>query len=716
MPANRDRFCLALLIVHTPLMTREGVAKLEPGIEIVDAKGRQADIDAAVQLGNRYSATLGFLPEAVYHESARSGTLVVARINGEVVAYALYGLAQRHTFVRLTHLCVAEQYRGLGIARQLVDYISERHAEYRGIRVRCRHDYGLGRMWIKLRFNRVSEMPGRGKGDHRLVNWWRSHGHPDLLTRMDGEVLVRAAVDLNIVRDLVDRSRRDTRDVLALVDDQISDRLELVRTAALESEIDSIEGNSLRESCTRRIQTMSPVSASEAASLEARSQLLAVAELAIDGFPRDVQDNFDLQHVADAAAAGLNVFVTRDEQLIRTFAAAAEERFGLRILRPVDVVLHIDELVRAEAYRPVALRDTSYRRQLLGVGHDVAIDGLLSVETGERQREFRTYIRDLTIQGRDRFGLFGPDNELIAAYCAYESEGRLLVPLLRIRSSQIQDTLARQLLFVLRQQAVRTGNDVIQITDPHIGRAVRLAAADDGCRSVDFRLIGYTLDVCGSADEVSRLSVGAARRAGLPEPPLIRSGMPAVAAAEVERSWWPAKVVDSELPTYVVPIQQVFASDLLGVPETVLPRHDFLGLSREHVYYRSATGVTPKAPARILWYMSSTSTGGGSVPYPSGVIACSRLDSVGIGTPTDLHSRFRHLGVWRLDQVARAAKGDRAQALLFGNTEIFPRHVSLKRLRVLGEAFGGFVAPQQPREIPSQLFAEIYTEGRKGAE
>ncbi|MBX6752063.1 MAG: GNAT family N-acetyltransferase [Micromonosporaceae bacterium] len=695
-------------------MTREGASKSQPDVEIIEAKGHQADIDAAVQLGNRHSATLGFLPEAVYYKSARDGTLVLARVNGEVVGYALYGLARRHAFVRLTHLCVAQQYRGLGIARRLVDYISERHAEYRGIRARCRHDYGLGGMWIKLGFRRVSEQVSRGKGDHRLVNWWRSHGHPDLFTRVDGEVLVRAAVDLNIVRDLVDSSRRDTRDVLALVDDQISDRLELVRTAALDAEIDSIEGNSLRGSCTRLAQTMTPVPASEAASSAVRSQLLTVAQSTIEGFPRDTQDQFDLQHVADAAAAGLNVFVTRDEQLLRTFAVAAEEMFGLRILRPVDVVLHIDELVRAEAYRPVALHDTSYRRQLLGVGHDAAIDSLLSTETGERQREFRAYIRDLTIQGHNRFGLFGPDNALIAAYCTYNLEGQLLVPLLRIRSSSIQDTLARQLLFVLRQLAVETGSDVIQITDPHLSRAVRLAAADDGFRSVESRLVGYTIDVCGTADEVNRLSVAAARRAGLPEPPLVRSGMPAVAAAEVERSWWPAKVVDSELPTYVVPIQQVFASDLLGVPETVLPRHDFLGISREHVYYRSATGVTPKAPARILWYMSKTSASGGLVPYPSGIIACSRLDAVTISTPSDLHSRFRHLGVWRLDQVVGAAKSDRAQALLFGNTEVFPRHVSLKRLRVLGEAFGGFVTPQQPREISSQLFAEIYTEGRKG--
>jgi hypothetical protein len=62
--------------------------------------------------------------------------------------------------------------------------------------------------------------------------------------------------------------------------------------------------------------------------------------------------------------------------------------------------------------------------------------------------------------------------------------------------------------------------------------------------------------------------------------------MPAVVAAEMERTWWPAKLVDSRLPTYLIPIQQRFAAELLGVPEGLLPRHDTLGLAREHVYHR----------------------------------------------------------------------------------------------------------------------------------
>jgi hypothetical protein len=54
---------------------------------------------------------------------------------------------------------------------------------------------------------------------------------------------------------------------------------------------------------------------------------------------------FDLEHLAHAIAAGLTVMVTRDESLARTLGAFVPARFGLRLMTPPDVVVHIDELL-----------------------------------------------------------------------------------------------------------------------------------------------------------------------------------------------------------------------------------------------------------------------------------------------------------------------------------------------------------------------------------
>ncbi|MEU3114309.1 GNAT family N-acetyltransferase [Micromonospora chalcea] len=678
-----------------------------PGITLAQArKGSESDISAAVEIGNRSSATLGFLPIAEYRAAAARGNLLLARLDGEVVGYALYALARNR--VRLTHLCVDRKVRGFGIARQLVEQISGSHSDYLGIQVRCRHDYDLGEMWIKLGFSQMSEKPGRSKAGHMLVNWWRDHGHPTLFTRLNEDVLVRAAVDLNILRDLADPDRPDTRDARALIDDQITDRLELVRTGALDAEINSISGV-LRARCTTQAQRMTHVRADRVRSTEVRSQLVAAARAKVAGYPRSPQDEFDLRHVTDAIAADLNLFITRDEELARLFREVAEQQFALRIMHPSDVVIHLDELVRAEAYRPAVLLDTAFRRQLLGLGHDVGLQELTNTRSGERPRDFRRLLRDLALAHRERTGLFGPDNTLVAAFSAYHEGAELVVPLARVTDHPLGDTLARQLLFLLRQQAREMGLGVIRLADTHASAPVRLAALNDGFRALGDTLYSYALDVCSAAEQVSHRAVLAARAVGLPEPPQLRSGMPAAAAAEVERTWWPAKIVDSEIPTYLVPIQQVFSADLLGVPQTMLPRQDALGLSREHVYYRSPGGITPQAPARLLWYMSST---GHDAPHAAAVIACSQLDAVVVGTPAELHSRFRHLGVWDYKQVEQAARSGLVQALFFTNTEIFDAPVRRSRLRQLAEPRGGFRIPYQPLRISNELFAAIYQESQ----
>ncbi|MFC0860921.1 GNAT family N-acetyltransferase [Sphaerimonospora cavernae] len=663
-------------------------------------------IEAAIQLGNRARATLGHMPFAGYHQAASKGTLLLACLGEEVVGYALYDLARRR--VRLNHLCVHPQLRKRGIARMLVEWISERHADHLGISARCRHDYRLGEMWIKLGFTQVSERPGRSHEGHILVNWWRDHHHPNLFTRDAETVLVRAAIDINVLRDFVETSRADRTESLALVANHVVDRLELVRTAALDQEIDNMEGK-LRGECTRQAQPFTSVRTNGKRVREVARYLVAEAQQKHSTYPTTDQDQLDLKHVAEAIAADLNVLVTRDADLARILGPAAE-KLGLRVLRPVDVLLHLDELVRAHAYRPAALLDTSFAERLVGSGQEEDLAPLANKTEGERPRDFLKMSRDLAVAGQDRIGIYGPTGNLVATFATVHSNGVLRVPVLRVVNDPLADTLAHQLLFRLRQQARFVGAAIVRITDPYLQPHTRLAAVNDGFRNVDADLYAYALDVCGPAPDVEHRAVLAARRAGLPEPASLRSSMPAVAAAELERIWWPTKITDSELPTYLIPIKQVFSIDLLGVPTSLLPRNDALGLNREHVYYRSPRGPQIEAPARLLWYMSQ---GGGSSPYPAAVIACSQLDSVVSGTPDELHTRFRHLGVWDKKTIERAAHDGRAQALRFTNTEIFPHRVSRDHLRQLADLHGvRAIPPRGPLLIPAELFAAVYKEGR----
>jgi hypothetical protein len=409
-----------------------------------------------------------------------------------------------------------------------------------------------------------------------------------------------------------------------------------------------------------------------------------------------------IEQVANAAAADLNVFITCDEK-IRQALSFVERQYGLRILRPAEVIVHIDELVRAESYRPVELLSTTYVQRLV---HDDEVAVLANREAGESPDQLQALMRKLALAGRDRMGVFTPTGDIAALFAANVDGGVLEVPLLRAAS----DTLARQLMFTLRAQAREAGITGIRISDPRLTRAVSLAASDEGFFTARGCLHGFAVDLVGPASEVGQSVTSAARRAGLPEPPPLGSGMPAVAAAELERIWWPAKLADSTLRSYLIPIQQVYSADLLGIPSGLLPRNDVLGLAREHVYYKRPGGTQVQAPARLLWYMSE---GGRTAPLPAAVIASSHLDEVVTGPPEELHARFQHLGVWDREAVVQAARDGRVQALRFTNTEIFPTAVPRARLRALSLKFASHAeVPFGPRSIPVELFTALYEEGR----
>ncbi|WP_257002368.1 hypothetical protein [Streptomyces sp. WZ.A104] len=118
-------------------------------------------------------------------------------------------------------------------------------------------------------------------------------------------------------------------------------------------------------------------------------------------------------------------------------------------------------------------------------------------------------------------------------------------------------------------------------------------------------------------------------------------------ASVAERVWWPAKLIDTALPSFIAPIKPRWSTELFDVPVMLVPRDDVLGISREHVYYRSSGHRGESVPARILWYVSE----GNSGHQGKMVIGCSRLDEVLVDDPDTLFSRFE-----RLDACVAAAR------------------------------------------------------------
>ncbi len=665
---------------------------------------------AVIDLGDRFTNTLGFLPQAAFKQAAQAGTLIAATTGSRLLGYALYGLPADR--VRLTHLCVEPEHRGTGINRMLVDAISDRHPDRLGILLKCRKDYGLERMWTRLGFVPRTEVDGRGSTRKPLVVWWRDHGHPDLFSELEPTALLTAAIDCNIFADLhASHTRTGSEESQALSAEWLANLLDLVVLPQLIVEIHKIA-----DPTERRIQLQAATTGYHLRQLDKGIDhgrtIRALIESAWDSLgielPRAENDLADLQYVVEASTAGIQHLITRDAGLLE-LSPIAEKVCGVRILRPSDVVLHIDELTRAQVYQPGSLLGTTLTTTAVPAGQEQEQLVFHNHRGGERQKAFKARLRHLAAHP-DRWNrqqIIDDQGALLATYCQGESSDELQVPLLRVNEQHpLASTLARQILFMLRQRCRDTGLQILRLTDPHLQRTMLSATSEDAFQNQASDQLAFVLNMIADTATLDRHAADLAGRVGL-DLPQLQAPMPSVAASAIEHAWWPAKITDAELPTFLVPVQPKWAYDLFGFPTGLLPRNDLLGISREHVYYRSARSRGERYPARILWYASSDRG-----QRLSCVIGCSRLDQVVVDDGERLYQQFKHLGVYGLDDVlAKCDADNRAMALRFSDTGLFPRPVSHKRLLQLGARYGDKVNVQSVFKISSDLFQALYEEG-----
>jgi GNAT superfamily N-acetyltransferase len=673
------------------------------------ARGDQDGFRAVVELGDQCRDRLGQLPYAVFDEAVELSRILVAPApqGGSLLGYALYRLPRNE--VSLTHLCVAPGSRGDGIARALVEAITARHGDRLGIRAKCRDDYNLEPVWTSLGFRPRASTTGRGRDRAPMTVWWKDHGHPDLFTEYEQPVELRAAIDLNIVRDLAHPQSRHHRSDF-LIADHLTGRLQLVVTSGMHAEIE--HGSSER----RRplIDAIDPYPVMNADLVEAASvqeDILQALRLRSPHHPKTAQDRSDLVQVAHAAAAGLSVFLTWDDALIKLLSPAVEELTGMKIMTPDHVVVHLDELANAEAFHQQSLSGSSFSQARAGAGLAQELDSFIAKAGGERRRELQERVRSLIHDNRAIHLIRSDDGSAVALYCAYQDGPAWHVPLLRLADHRMADTLARHLLWTFRQQARAVQAILVDITEPHLSPRLVQAAGFESMTHLNGHWYAPVVDVCGPSHEIAATAHKSFRIAGFGAPPLLTPGLSAHAAAGLEQAWWPAKIIDSELPCYAVPIKSSYAFELFGYPDGMTPRDTQLSLGREHVYYHSVRNSRLTEPARIRWLATGDGPGTGHF------FATSKLDGLLTDTPEQLHANLSYYGVFNLAAVTKAAMNQpKAEALRISNTELFTRPVSQRRYQAHRSRLNsGPKAFYSAQPLPPQLFATIYQEGTQAA-
>jgi GNAT superfamily N-acetyltransferase len=214
-----------------------------PKVVVVSADGPL--VPDIIDLADSASDTLGFLPMAVFHEAARKRTLLAAVQEKKLCGYALFGLPQQ--YIRLTHLCIAPEFRGRGLARGLIAEISRLHPDRLGIKLRCRRDYPAHNMWPHLGFQPLHERPGRGVKPTELVMWWLDHGHPDLFSVAEQQAVLRVSLSYHALVQLHGTGSAPSHsEYEVLRQDWIADQLELVVMPEIYQAIDRLNDSAER--------------------------------------------------------------------------------------------------------------------------------------------------------------------------------------------------------------------------------------------------------------------------------------------------------------------------------------------------------------------------------------------------------------------------------------------------------------------------------------
>jgi len=679
---------------------------------IVAVSAGSAAYSQVLELHRQNRRWLGHLPFAAFERYANDGTLLAFTDGQTVLGYALYRLPANH--VSLTHLCVAKDARGQGVAQALVDEIVRRHADRTGIRLRCRRDFPAAAMWPHLDFEPQGDVVGHSHAGDLLTQWWRDFGHPTLFNQEVAPERVQVALDTDVFLDLTSDREAGEASRLMFAASWVADVFELSITKQLTQEINNNPDPEVRRRNQALAEGLRRAGSSES---EWRSRERLLLDAVKDRSLSD-HDRSDIRHLARAAASGARYFVSRDQAQRKLLGDHAAQLLRVEILSPAELV----QLAHQQAFADYEFRSIEATRfsirPVIPSEIEPAVQRFVNASDGEPAAELRTRVQSVLAEPDTwHVDVVEADGGLVALMAYRDHRDHREVALLRLHQPS-GITLARQLGFQLRDGARRAGLRGVVVSDHCLSREVQ-----DGLAAESFVLdttgwIAATVDLTATRSDI-RQALGsvprwfqpkrdwAALRSALANP------MPPTMVAEIEQRLWPLKVTDGDLPTFLVPIAPSFAEDLFDPDlkaQTLFPRSDSLGISREHVYYRAPSPRRPAAaPARIVWYVKQHARR----PNTGAVRACSLLLEVTVEHPDRLHRRFGRYGVWRRDDVRQAAHDGKAMALRFTNTELFTHPVTLADLRA-GAAELGCPTPflQSPWQMPRELFEWTYRKGR----
>jgi GNAT superfamily N-acetyltransferase len=447
--------------------------RLTGRLELARPASGTARYGGVLGLAKQARAAVGFLTNAAFAQRADQGTLLVAVVDNEVAGYLLYDLPRDE--IRIVHLVVARSWRGLGLARALVDRVADDHAERRGIFLHCRNDFDADTLWPKLDFEPRGERPGRSFDGKPLTRWYRSFGQPDLFTCLhEDDTRPVATMDACVFFDLVAPRPKPVAQQLRA--DWLGEHVRLAVTSHLSNEIHRGDDASERRRQAAAQEQFRLISQPPAVWRATFKQLL-------DTHPdAPAKDHDDLTHAAQSIASGATWLITEDRAFRQRYGATVADLGGSRLISAPAFLREIDELARGDRYRPVDLAGTEVKRREVGAAALAHLaDAFVNHPAGERLRELRAKTELAAAHAPNvRLEMIEVNNEPRGLVAWEMATDALEVILLRASTGIGETTIGRHLLGLLRDEAIAGGRETIRIVDARPSATVTRSFRDEG--------------------------------------------------------------------------------------------------------------------------------------------------------------------------------------------------------------------------------------------
>jgi len=667
-----------------------------------------------MQLHRADSHQLGFFPKGAFEDRARVQQILLAYDEGnDLLGYLLFRVTRGQATI--VHLCTAPQARQKGVARLLVEHLKLITKPLTGIGLRCRQDYAAKHIWPKFGFTALHRQAGRSHDGHELTRWWFDHGHPDLfsLTTDCHEHRQKIAVDANVFFDFHSCDQRDSEDSRALLADWVQASIELCVTKEILNEIDRADSAEQRRRSQAALSGYPVLKSDDAIFQQTCEELKSL-------LPKRVgqRHESDLRQVAYAIAGNVNYLVTRDEKLVER-CEPLYDRYGLQVIHPSELISRLDVIERETKYQPAWIEGSHLKSHALKATDVEMVTTAFRDATQEKKNDFQKKVRRYLgnpLEVEARYVIDQERRPVILGILHRSCANAINITMLRAAEHNLAATLMRNFLRNALELAAREDRKLIKVTDVAGGELLRDALVEFGFVEIKGEWIKIALRVVGDfenlQDAIKAVSEVVPRellKATQVEIGEAKSSNAAMDTAKIESRLWPAKIIGTNLPTFIVSIRAEWARHFFDdelASQYLFGTRDELLLGIEGAYYCSAKHRYLTAPARILWYVSKGIEKTGSMS----IKACSRLEEVMIGKPKELFKRFRRLGVYRWEEVYNAVRKNVDQDILafrFSMTERFANPFSRNQLETLG-----IKQPLlSPRYISDSQFEKIYSHG-----